>query len=447
MKGIYPIFEGDKGGAKTGLILIISMILIILAFTACGNSAEQSEQYEHPQQYNETVANHATEQTPTEQQEQDIAAELSAAGISTTPVVFSVNGTGYFDQIELTAFFRDEREERYFLLQDIASLLNGTGAQFDFSGDLSTYGVFMIYRGQNFTPRYTNNSREIGEGVTFLQFPIGTMDFLVAEVSILGTPQGAAFNIEEFASFFGFSVEWQVETDGGGVINRINTYEPTITEHGRIAVYEFLYQRPTLFINSREWTDEILAITPSINLTEEFQLSHREEPFYVYPNRFFLYDFNNSGIPDIVVGYDDVYPNWGVLRGFFVYSYINGEYQRIRNIMEWYEFFRDSEGQVFHFAGNHNSRWESINQLVFRENDVFFENIVESPLTISFEGSPEERFVAIEEWTEFWIDFEARTNGLLMPVSPLDETVPTISIRPLSALQAELTEIFSEIFN
>ncbi|MCL1986389.1 MAG: hypothetical protein FWG64_00230 [Firmicutes bacterium] len=425
-----------------------------VGFTACTADSVPTEPVEIPEvleewEFLETAENHATEpisaQEQAEQASQSIdKTEPPTSLVGTIQVPFTVNGTADF---ELTAFLAYENATPHFLLQDIAEMLDGTQAQFDVSAN-AVFGDFRIERGQNFTadidtiraiqprPTRATDPLEAFPNRIFWEFTIGTMDFLGSEIGFLETPQGLAFSLESFARFFGFSVEWQVET-ANGVTNLINTHEPTITEYGRAAVSEFLYRRPTLFIDSQEWTNEILAATnPTITWWRNDDIS------YIYPNRFILYDLNNSGIPDILLGY-----LWEDLRGFVLYSYINGEYQRVGMVGGWYEFFRDSYGQIFLFNGNHHSGWETVQQLIFSENGVIFENVITSPFGLPSETPQEEHDAVMWEWGEFWEDFHMRTGGILTPVSPVDPTVPTISIRPLSALQAEFMAIFLQEFS
>ncbi|MCL1995426.1 MAG: hypothetical protein FWG63_04385 [Defluviitaleaceae bacterium] len=411
-------------------LVILLIFMALMAFAAC-NTSNYDETTEIPTFY-------ITEPPPANEQptqtDQDESIAMPQTLITTTQVSFTVNGTADF---ELTAFLSHQNlQTPHFLLQDIAKMLDGTQAQFDISSTI--WGSFRIHRGQNFTPMDAGIAWETRETETLteilLEFPIGTADTISKRLPSIGTPHGMAVNINDFAGFFGFTVEWQAETVDG-VTNRINTHESMITEEGRIAISGFLLRHPTLFIDRQDWTDEILAITPSINTLEEFSWRHENAPLYIYPHRFLLYDLNNSGIPDILVGYD-IYP-WAMFRGLFLYSYINGEYQRVGRITEWYEFSRDSEGRIFQFDGDHYHGWSKINQIIFRENDVIFEEVAASPFRMDFEGSPEEHAIwweeSSEEWHSFWDDFHIFSPSLT-------------SIRPLSVLQSELTEIFSHGF-
>ncbi|MCL1997637.1 MAG: hypothetical protein FWG65_02610 [Turicibacter sp.] len=432
----------------------LAIFAVFVGFTACTADREPPVEVENPEvleerENSETAENPATEPITAggraEQVESTRPIEALATPIATIQVPFTVNGTAEF---ELTAFL-SHNQTPHFLLHDIAKMLDGTQAQFDISAN-AEFAEFRIYRGRNFTADIDTiraiapSENEPFVGRVFLEFrwefQVGTMDFSTSEIGFLETPHGLAFDLESFSRFFGFSVEWQVEV-ADGTQNRINTYEPAISEEGRFAVSEFLHRRPTLFVDRQDWTDEMLAVTPSINITEE-------RPSY--PSHFFLYDFNGNGIPDILVSYDDTLGNGGIIGGFFLYSYINGEYQNIARISgwnSWLEIFRDSEGQIFLFHGNHNIGWDVVQQAFFQENEVIFENIILSPFTISLEDNPEEHAAVMWEWGEFWENFFMRTGGFLTPVSPLDPTVPTTSIRPISALHTELTEYFSEIFN
>ena len=64
---------------------------------------------------------------------------------------------------------------------------------------------------------------------------------------------------------------------------------------------------------------------------------------------FALYDFNNNGIPEILITYTAE-----TFGGIVIYSYFDGEFQAVGTVSSAVEFFRNAEGQVIILAHNHD---------------------------------------------------------------------------------------------
>jgi len=172
---------------------------------------------------------------------------------------------------------------KYFRMQNIAFILHGTRAQFDFID--TGYSISIIRMGgvggvnqprfrdadwsstgyhKAFPQQATVSVGIQADGVStgFEIFEINGIDY---------------FLLDDFAAILGFAVEYIAD----GII-LINTFEAEISEYGRRVTNKFLSQKPTLF--TRVWNDEVLAATTPI-----FQQRYGGGG-YLYPIAFRMHD-------------------------------------------------------------------------------------------------------------------------------------------------------------
>ena len=252
-------------------------------------------------------------------------------------------------------------DQMYFSMEEIAGMLSQTRANFDFRFWSMFDGTheITIQRWGTFKPPQEPNKIEPGIS-TVVNINIlthMTRDFWQSEVSAMEVNGGIYFNLNNLGSILGYIYR----TENG--IAHINTMEPNISEYGFIAARDFLSARPTLFADI--WTDEIRAVTPA----------HRRDWWpdqrYDFPLRYRLYDFDNTGIPDILMMYD--FSEEGLWGTHILYVYENGEYIRAGELSYWGELFTDGQGNFYSLEGSHQEGFARIIHFAFTDEGVIWE--------------------------------------------------------------------------
>ena len=209
----------------------------------------------------------------------------------------------------------------YFRLDDIAFMLNQTQAQFSFTETAWYARGTFIHRGRPMNPAHGWPPGIEGEtarhGRVFMETRMEA-DILTGWMDALTVGQAKYFALEDLSDFLGFTIDM-----ASNDIISINTNEPSISEYGRKVAEAFLSQHLTLFggdENLFNWDEITLG-----SVTPRYFLQGDGTELGMYPHRFILYDFNNNGIPDILIQYD-VFP--GAMRrmlDLYIYAVIYAE--------------------------------------------------------------------------------------------------------------------------
>ena len=137
-----------------------------------------------------------------------------------------------------------------------------------------------------------------------------------------------------------------------------------------------------LLLFASEWTDEIRNATPS------YRRDWWDAGPDNFPFSFRLYDFNNDGIPEILIWYDFVeyYGTWGI---HLMYVYENGEFSRVNRtanfetLSPWGEIpyrgelFTDGQGNFYSLGGTHQEGFVRINHFMFTDEGVVWEKVAD----------------------------------------------------------------------
>ena len=297
--------------------------------------------------------------------------------------------------------------QMYFCMSEVARMLRGTRARFNFTAAeywpetwWSPGGYRMpIYRWREPHGRQPHFEASVSESGIATVVRIGLWFDMMRDkwISEIGAMQvNGTFYFSLSGLSYTHAYFYHIEN---GVVY-IDTMEPNISEYGFIVARDFLSARPTLFAS--EWTDEIRNATPS----------YRRDwwwggGFDNFPFSFRLYDFNNDGIPEILIWYDFVeYGMWGI---HVLYVYENGAFSRVNRtanfetLSPWGEIpyrgelFTDGHGNFYSLGGTHQEGFVRINHYIFTDDGVVWEKIVDIGYWIEDEQSP-----YFEQWAAVW---------------------------------------------
>ena len=284
-------------------------------------------------------------------------------GFDSGPVVITVNGEAF----TLYGYGGDVLAKSSFRMMDIAYILNGTRAQFDFNGYQLTRGVPYAANGTELLPiterRFalygsygladsnglvvTNHGKRTWPGglTTTVRDVFVTAKFetdwgfgrsAVHNFDAVHDIDYLYFSLKELGRVLGFSLGHDWFT--GGYV--INTYEPKISEYGFAIAQDFLQNYP------------------------------RYENF-----SYFFHDFTGSGVPVIFVHNAEVA---GDSSWHYMYVYANDNFNRQGQIGS-HEFFRCREGNVYLFSlvpGADDRLNIEIRSLTFSETDVKWGDVI-----------------------------------------------------------------------
>ncbi|MCL2375906.1 MAG: hypothetical protein FWC76_00780 [Defluviitaleaceae bacterium] len=291
--------------------------------------------------------------------------------------IVDVNING--DLVQLSGYYDDLF---HFRLRDIEDMLINTRSRFRYGAlPQDEWRDYYIWRGVADIPEwFLNMAPPIHEG-TRDDVPV------IREQIAMWTPfdrDGALgymyalkigghhyFTLCSLSAVLGFTVEF--DEDGTAWIN---TCEANISEYGRQAAAQFLAQMPTLFY--RDWSEETLASTPYILPWGYFAGEENELYSRFYPATFTLHDFNNNGIPDILLHYYTVSWHGEMRRDMHLFMYIDGSYQEITTISPWGGIFADFEGNIFAIEGNHQESFTHVQKISFDDEEPVVEMIIEA---------------------------------------------------------------------
>ena len=288
----------------------------------------------------------------------------------------------------------------YFQLQDIAKLLSGTRAQFDLRIDGKEYHITRGFPYEAIGPKAVTPKAAAAVPATVRVATGIQMDGVSEEFTALDIGGGIYFTPDLLSGFLGYTVACQAD---GNIV--INTDEPQVTIQGRRAAEEFLSGLPTLFYE--EWNDRMLKAikTPFVD----------ENKATLYPKEYILLDFNDDGVPEILVHYDA--DPWALRRSWFLFVFVNGKYTKAGEIQMWGDLYRDGRGRIFAIEGGHHNGFTSVRQLALTARGAEWKTIVDNSEAI------------------FWAKW-----SFLTPTVPDNPNEPMTSMRPMQALKESITE-------
>ena len=214
--------------------------------------------------------------------------------------------------------------QMYFRMDEIARMLQGTRAEFDFftAPHWDPTDIDISWRWNFDSSRKFHGIEDVEpvaiEGGVAVPTNVSLRTFMArdgwrSEASAFEVNGDFYFDLNNLGYIIGY-----IHRIENGIVH-IDTMEPDISEYGFIAARDFLSALPTLFTG--DWTDEIRAATPP------YYRDWWREGNYTFPFSYRLYDFNNDGIPEIIMRYercaDDVL--WGI---HVLYVYENGDFAR-----------------------------------------------------------------------------------------------------------------------
>ena len=314
--------------------------------------------------------------------------------------------------------------QMYFRMDEIARMLQGTRAEFDFftAPHWDPTDIDISWR-WNFDSSRKFHGIEDARPVAIeggIAVPTNVSlrtsmarDGWRSEVSAFEVNGDFYFDLNNLGYILGY-----IHRIENGIVH-INTMEPGISEYGFIAARDFLSALPTLFTG--DWTDEIRGATPP------YYRDWWREGNYTFPFSYRLYDFNNDGIPEIVMRYewcaDDAL--WGI---HVLYAYENGDFVRVGTLSYWGELFMDGQGNFYSLEGSHQEGFARIVHFGFTDEGVFWEVFAERGVRI-WELPESEQIPLLEQAETIWeqVSFSP----------PSFKGVPLTVVRPF-----ELPELF-----
>jgi len=252
----------------------------------------------------------------------------------------------------------------HFRLQDIARMLNGTQAQFMFTESLWNPGGLHIYRSR----RYDTESctiplnQQIATAVPVeVTVEVGVLDaagmsFEVSAFDIAGT---WFFTLQIWSDFLGFNFNY---ADDETI--EINTGEHNVGDYGRQVAEAFLSERLSLFREDWWWGESWYSYNEYDTNMPSYCFGREYSVFC--PQAFWLYDFNNDGIPEILINYS-LMGDWEQMS-YNLYAYVDGKYEKTGSIGQGSTFTRDILGEVFFFDGSHYDGFAYMWHMVFNDS-------------------------------------------------------------------------------
>jgi hypothetical protein len=266
-----------------------------------------------------------------------------------------------------------------FRMRDIENLLSSTQSRFNYETQpafewnadnrtITEAGVeYRIHRFRVSPPNasdLTEPEASLQNAVVVPEFtrlytPFEYRDGAVTYVNTLKINGYNYFTLCSLAAVLGFTTEYNEDFSIS-----INTNEANISEYGWQAAKNFLSQFPTLFFPHEKWSDELLADAPFILPWGHFNEDEKYSRFY--PISYTLYDFNNNGIPDILIQYDT--PGRASYSFWHLFVCADGSYQEITTISLWGGIFSDTSGRIFTVEGSHQEGFTH-SQMISFENE------------------------------------------------------------------------------
>ena len=304
--------------------------------------------------------------------------------------------------------------QMHFSMGEIARMLHGTRARFDFTDDspwLDRYSI-QIHRWSEFDPQsYEPAALESGIATPVIinLRILMARDGWFSEVTAFEVNDNFYFALCDLSYIHGYIYRMENATV------YIDTMESDINEYGFIVARDFLSARPTLF--TRGWTEDIRKITPS------YRQDWWPEGHYNFPFSYRLYDFNNDGIPDILIWYDFVEEGmWGI---HVLYVYENGKFVRVGRLSYWGELFTDGRGNFYSLEGSHQEGFARIIHFAFTDEGVVWETLANRGVSVwHLPLSEDERATLLEQSEAMWrkVSFSPPSFGgvPLMVVKPFE---------------------------
>ena len=263
----------------------------------------------------------------------------------------------------------------YFNLADIAYMLQGTRAHFDFTQnrvDLHNAHIRVNRRDG------TSVNAATAESAVLHLVPVRVWlsadmtlgsthgDIWFSDLSAFGTTDNVYLALEDLSGIMGFFLDYAAEPDGSGTII-IDTNEVYFSEYGLRVAKEFLMQRPAAF-RPYPWSDDFLELAQPRRMSEVMGVDEWGEwagyNGYVFPSSFMLHDLRGNGIPDIFISY--WFFDWPT--AFVIYSYFDGCYRRVGVVRQYGEIFRDRAGRIFFLEGTHQMGYDTMRTLTFNDS-------------------------------------------------------------------------------
>ena len=146
---------------------------------------------------------------------------------------------------------------------------------------------------------------------------------------------------------------------------------------------------------AKSWTDDIREITPS------YSRVWWREGEYRFPFSYRLYDFNNNGVPDVLIWYDfDEEGMWGI---HILYVYENGYFVRVGGFSYWGELFTDGQGNFYSLEGSHQEGFVRIIHFAFTHDGAIWE-ILANIGCRTIELSEDEHAALVELGEPIWYE-------------------------------------------
>lgn len=258
--------------------------------------------------------------------------------------------------------------------------------------------------------------------------------------------------VRAIAEALGTPIDWNGQTSTV-YIGQIPHIVQNISEYGRQVAEDFLMQFPTIFANSnyRDWEPDVFLQVIS-GFSERTGFYDRygniiDAPwllnYALYASGFSLWDFDNTGIPDIKIYYAD-----GHLEGSgdggtpaSLFRFINGEYRRVYSPVAWSDglnpswpsgfsptYFRDNDGNLIFYTTYTDSM--SFYYINFDGSVAIFEPIA-STEPIGFQG---------ENWVWGWNNRITGQQGIPLG-NEFSEWGNVSGIRSIPGMNVSLTQI------
>jgi hypothetical protein len=419
----------------------IFLLAILFLFASCERGTEECSEpahleigYAYYSQEESEIANETENRDIPEIPAQEPPPKTFAA----IPFVYEIFINGEISS--LRGFTVNGRE--YFRPHDIAIALEGTRAQFGLRDGL--WGGFPETRNIFHVILHTS---PVMPNISVLS-PISTEaavavpSHLTVNLSIVADGRAEvleAFKIDgyyfiapsDWGGFIGFTVE---HSPCGAIF--ICTNEQPLSPHGLRVAEEFLRARPSLFRPSRRAWDEEEFHAIGMQSQPRYFYFRDDWGLYLFPVSYHLHDFNNDGIPEILINYDNAMG--AMTRSYFIYAYVGGRFENIGEIPMWGKLYRDSAGRIFSFEGSHYDGFQSVRTLTY-ENGVFGWEYFIEPFWIwrdDFMDWCDEEWA---EWSGLWGDWD-----VLIPIMPGDTERLTAERRLQNAQTAALHEAVSQ---
>jgi len=414
-------YEG-KFMRKIIAVMTLAMMPII---TSCSNMATNEAISTANEVVDEQINNVSATPTPEASEISDIptpetyentddftsqSSEISTIAATPSRLTVYVNET----QFTMSSFYVEG--QYYFYLRDIAFVLNDTIARFC----LSLHGPYspirfgssgnylspfdaLVHRGWQYNPVGTElrSLPEVEETAAHIAALVNDQLWLtggffanIEPIDAYAIDNRLYVDFWTMGQIFGFDTLW----DASEKAFHIDTNEPSITTYGRQVAEEFIGQFLSLRYSVRWIHDEnrFALVDPETDIEVDVALEsfYYREDERAFAFRYFLYDLNNDGVPEIVVQWGRDESRWNAQT---LYVYKDGAYEAVGEI-HLHIFYRCQQGELFLYSGDlgkYTGNFGRFYSIEMTENDfqrelLFGEYWSQSEEEVLISGSMEE---------------------------------------------------------